>query len=557
MEKDNHLALTEQELSSVYDTTYNIIENLPHDAINELLGGNLNDIDQLINDIIIETNNVINNNVCGIKDFGSLDAFEHSFDESLKIQNYNYFKTTMLPNFIQGWRNIEWGNLIQLYPYSAYICSRDSGKSYEFCFAWPLFRLYRYRRPGYFQRDTHDNANSKETIIITHESTLGKEHLSKIKEEIELNDLLREHLLPEGKRNALGKEKIITKTGSSVSLRTLESFKRGRHVGGIIVDDFLDDSNLYSKEQREKAIVVFKTEISPMVNPIGGSLIVSGTPFHALDLYGDLKKDPTFKVFEYPCMDINGNILAVERHSFDFLMKKKKSLGSIMFSREYLVTPISDASTIFPYDYLMTSIIGMENISLAYNIESYPIKLKRVVVGVDFAISGNVGADSTVISVWGIDDSNNFYLVYIEQGQGWSHDEQVSRMLRIDASFKPNKIYVEDNGFQRIMGRMARQRGAKNIEGFTTDEKLKKDWMDGLPSLSAIFERGEIKIPYKEGWSKDMADLIFGQFNSIGFNPDSGKLQAISGHDDLVMSCFFCIHKLRTKKGLKVSFIEC
>ena len=51
-------------------------------------------------------------------------------DESLKVLSYNYFKTTMLPNFRQGWRNLEWGNMVQLYPNSAYLAARSHGKCF-------------------------------------------------------------------------------------------------------------------------------------------------------------------------------------------------------------------------------------------------------------------------------------------------------------------------------------------------------------------------------------------------------------------------------------------
>ena len=94
-------------------------------------------------------------------------------------------------------------------------------------------------------------------------------------------------------------------------------------------------------------------------------------------------------------------------------MTEKDSLGSLVFSREYLVVPISDDATIFPYDILMRSTIGMETIDLVENIDSYPIKLRKVVVGCDFAKSANVGADYTVYSVWGVDTMDNYYLLVI------------------------------------------------------------------------------------------------------------------------------------------------
>jgi hypothetical protein len=373
------LTLTQEELSNVYEVAGNIIDNLPPTAINELLGGDEDDLERLFDEILHYTNQVINNNAVKISNFGSLSNFEKSFDESLKIQSLNYFIATMLPNFTVGWRIIEWANLIQLHPYSAYLAARSHGKSFFYCFAAPLWYLWRYRKPGYFQRTSIDNKNSKDICIITNESSLGEIHLAKIVAEIKSNELLQEVLLPDGRD--LGKEKIVCKNDANIELRSFGSKAiRGLHVGRVFVDDFLDKSAIYSQKQRDKFLEVFNAEITSIVEP-GGSLIVSGTPLSQNDLYFSLKQDPRFKVFEYPSIDINGKLLSPDRFTFQELMNRKRSLGTIVFSREYMVTPISDASSIFPWEYLNTSTVGMENISLVDNIESYPIKMKRVVVG--------------------------------------------------------------------------------------------------------------------------------------------------------------------------------
>jgi phage terminase large subunit-like protein len=419
--------------------------------------------------------------------------------------------------------------------------------SFEMCQAWPLWRMYSYRRPNFLESDTRVNRNRKDTVIITNESKLGRLHLTKIADEIRMNDLIGERLRPDHTRE-LGKEKIECKNGATTDLRTFGSFIRGLHVGGVAVDDFLDKSCIYSKEQREKFKEVFRAEIQNIVEP-GGNLVVTGTPFHNDDLYADLKKDPQFKMFEYPGIFPDGKLLAPERFSYKHLMDLKISLGSIVFAREVLVTPVSDDSSLFPWDYLNTAFVGMENISLVENIESFPIKLERIEVGCDFAISGNVGADYCVFEVWGIDSNENYYLLHVWRKQGASHNEQVSMIARIDRAFRPNRITIESNGFQRIMGKLAEERGLTNIEEFITTSQNKKDLYEGLPSLSAMFERGQIKIPCKEGYSKDMALWLCGEFNSITINEDKGTLESSDQHDDGVMSGFIAITQLRQKSN--------
>lgn len=538
-----------------YKVVTDIIENLPDDALSELLGGYGWDIDRLFFNTIEEADKIINSERASI-DLSTIEylpKFQKAFDDTLKILSYNYFKTTTLQNFDMGWRNIEWGNLVQLNPWSSFRCSRGSGKSYEFCFAFPLWRLYRYRKPKVFQQETLDNRNSKETVLITNESKLARLHLSKIVQEIRSNDLLHSVLLPD-KIYDLGKDQIRTKNGAIIHLRSKDSAIRGLHVGAVIVDDFLDKSCIYSGEQREKFKQVFYGEILSIVEP-GGYLIVSGTPFFFTDLYYDIEKDKRFKSFVYPGIYPDGSILAPERHTFKYLMEMKESMGSLIFSREILCVPVSDSSTIFPWEYLERSYIGMDGIKLVDNIESYPIKMEKVVCGCDFAISGGIGADYSVFSVWGRGVDKKYYLIYVWRARGASHNEQISRMMFIDSAFKPNKFICENNNFQRILSALARERGLTNIEEFTTGSN-KKDLYEGLPSISALFERGEIKIPYGDEKSRNMAQWLCGEFNSVTFNQDSGKLESATEHDDGAMSTYFAIQDLRESGGtFKVSYI--
>lgn len=418
--------------------------------------------------------------------------------------------------------------------------------SHEWCFAYPTWKLYRYRKPSLSYKDTIDNKNSKDTVIITNEKRLGRLHLEKIHNEILDNDILREKLIGDNSTRDIGKDKIVCPANkATVDLRSFGSFIRGLHVGTVIIDDFLDKSVLYSLDQRNKFSEVFEAEIKSIVEPFG-NLIVSGTPFVQGDLYDKLKKDPMFKVFEYPAIYPDGTLLAEDRFTFEHLMNIKESIGSLIFSREYLVKPITDGASIFPWEYLKKSFVGMENTSLCTNISLFPIKLERVVVGCDFAISGNIGADYTVYTVWGRDNMKNYYLLHVWRKQGASHNEQVNKIVELDNNFKPNKIIAEKNGFQQILIELVKERGIQNIEPFQTTGFNKKDYKEGLPSLAVLFERGEIKIPYKaDGSTRETAEWLCGEFNSITFDPDRGKLESVSEHDDGAMSCFFAISDLR------------
>lgn len=551
--------LTKSEKRDIYTYVTDIINHLTPAAIAELMEGYENDVEELLYSMMRETHRIINVRTKTIdpETIDYLPNMEKVFDEVLKINSFNYFKISMLPNFEMSWRNIEWGNLAQMNRWSCFLCQRGSGKSHEFCFAFPLWRAWSYRMPRYGMQNTVANRNCKEIVIITNETRLGWRHLAKISDEISSNEFLQEVMMPADKSN-LGKEIIRTKNGSTIFLRSKDSFIRGLHVGTVVVDDLLDKSCLYSKEQREKYEEVFYAEIVNIVES-GGYLTVCGTPFHEKDLYHRIRKDPHFKTFIYPGIYPDGKLLAPDRYTLKEVLELRESLGSIVFSREHLVKPVSDQSSLFPWEYLNRAKEGMEHFTLVQNIESFPIKMERVVIGCDFAISGNIGADYSVFSVWGkAADNGKYYLLNIFRRKGMSHGNQVAQIVSMYNRFHPNVIIAENNGFQRIMIDMIKEKGVTNVEGFTTEANIKRDLYEGLPSLSAMFERGEIKIPYGNEESRNVFDWLCGEFNSITMHEDTGKLESTSDHDDGAMSTFFAVTNLREKKTLgsfKVHYI--
>ena len=108
-----------------------IIENLPPLALQELLSGCESDLDKLLSTIRGEVLRVTNlDKTLDVEKLEYLSNMERSMDLTLRKLSYNYFKTVCLPSFRQGWRNLEWGNLIQLYLRVALLASRSHGKSF-------------------------------------------------------------------------------------------------------------------------------------------------------------------------------------------------------------------------------------------------------------------------------------------------------------------------------------------------------------------------------------------------------------------------------------------
>jgi phage terminase large subunit-like protein len=234
----------------------------------------------------------------------------------------------------------------------------------------------------------------------------------------------------------------------------------------------------------------------------------------------------------------------------------KRQLGTPIFSREYLCKPITDAMSIFPYDYLNRAFVQTQDIKLAQRIEEFPIKFKKVVTGCDFAISGSIGADYTVYITMGIDDLERYWLINIWRKQGASHNEQIGALQMIKANLKPDLFVMESNNFQKVMVDLAKEHGIHNVEPYYTTGWNKKDQYNGLPSLSAMFERGQIKFPRGDEYSRAMTDIICSEFNSVTYNQDNSKLEAVGEHDDCALATFFCVSGFRTTAdALNINFL--
>lgn len=544
---DNQVPLTVSQLDDVYHIVDDMLDNLDEQSVNELTKGSAQDVEHILDILIDETASVIasKNNGLNTSSFGYLDKFSSSIEETLRCKSLNYFILSCLPDFILGWHNIEWSNLIQINRLLCILAARDHGKSYHFSFAYPIWQMYRYQGKGTpLNPVPKEFQMAREGLLVTNEFGLARHLLSIIKEEIEQNEILRARLMPDSKRDGWGAEKIVCKNGASLAIKSANSKIRGYHPTYIILDDFLNESSLYSQDQRDKYWNTFSGVLMPALSP-GGQMLIVGTPFFERDLYAQLKDSGKFKVYEYPAIFPDGTLLFPQRHTFNSLMEKKAILGSLIFSREILVKPISDAASIFPYDILRNSIKGQDSVDVVMNIDSSPRKYTKVVVGCDFAVSSNVGADYSVFTILGVDELGMLHIINCWRKKGANYGQQIAALKKINNDFRPDVMYAEDNGMQQIFIQMMEDANLP-VVGKTTNAVNKKSLYHGVPSLAVLFETGRVKFPYGTQRAKNLTDLYFGELNSITYIQDTGKLESVSQHDDCGMSLW---NAVRAAKG--------
>ena len=535
MKKDT--LLTKQQLDLIYYNVLDLFDNLNDEAVGQLFTGDEKDIDSLLDIVIDETASVLGFSSKkfdvpnGI--FNHVDKFSELFDEELRKYSLNYFITTTLPEFQLNWHHLEWGNLVQLYNRLSITAARDHGKSYFFSFAYALWKLYRYttqRNPKEVAYD--DYRLSKLGMIITNEFGLAKHLLSLIKSEIENNDILRKRLFPDKADGKWAETEINTRNGATLVIKSFGSKMRGFHPGYIVTDDFMNDSVLYSEEQRQKYITSFNSIVMNMLVP-KGQVINVGTPYSTKDLFAYLKSIPKiWRSFEYPAIFPDGKLLWEGRHNIHSIIEKKETQGSLIFSREILVKPVSNESTIFPWSILEKSFKPYKQ--LVPNAFAIRNKYKRIAIGCDFAISGSIAADYSVFTILGYTEDDKYELLNQYRFQGASYTQQLAKIVQLNTDFSPDVIIMETNGFQSIFAQQGREANLPVVDHTTTGLN-KKDLRTGLPGLSILFEQERFILPTGDEYSKNTVETLCIELSSITFT-DKGKLESANGHDDTAMS---------------------
>ena len=539
-----------------------IIDGMDDRGVLELCQGGAGDIDRVFEQLMTDTYRVMYTGDTNI-DFAPRypERLSTSIEETLRCKNLTYFITSVMPDFQLSWHHLEWGDLVHRHNKLGIEAARDHGKSYYFSNAYPAWQLYRYSRPKksiYSKRPSKSNSNRGYLFSFSLQQSVDLMEI--LKNTIESNDILKERLVPNNKTSGgWASTNILCKNGARLTCKGFGSSVRGAHPYWIVVDDGLKDNVIYSQLQRQKSIDYFHSVIMNMLVP-GGQIIVVGTPFHANDLYGDLKSksktatgsDKGWFMIEYPAIFPDGRILWPQRWSFSDLMEKRATQGNIIFSRENLCRPITNESSIFPLKVLERTLVGMDKYTLVNNVDDFPMKFSKVVVGCDFSISANVGADYTVFIVWGVTEDREMYLLHMYRDKGKTFHEQMQILKGINIRFRPHCMVLEQNTFQQIFVQESDKQGMPVIGHTTGIDKY--DLKTGWPGIAILMERGKMHIPVGNKYSEDMKDLIFSDLGSVAFT-DKG-LCSVAEHDDISSSIWLATlgaNKLFT--GFKYAFI--
>ena len=469
--------------------------------------------------------------VCIVRPVVEASAFSRaSLHEVFRRQDLAYFARDVLNMEISG-HHKEWSELVAKNTRLALNAPRDHGKSYFFSFAYAIWRLYYGWIPPLPNESFKSIPRRSLGYIFSSSQENAIKFVEQVKVELESNPKLQ-HLVPANKRDSTwSKTEIVCGNGATLRAKGWGNAVRGGHPGWVVCDDVLGEENLYSEIQRQKQIDYFYSAVTPMVIP-GGSIVVIGTPFHQEDLYADLEKNREYFFKRYSAINKDGTALWPTRYSRPMLDQKKREVGSTRFTREYLCVPISDTNSLFPETMVRENF--RDDLSLVTDM-TQALRAEYVIYsGVDLALSSTIGADYTVITTIGVDKQKNRRIFDIRRFKGRSMTDQLHEIEDVYRTYRPAKIYVEDNQFQRVFADALVRNTDLPVEGFTTTAHNKNSLERGVPSLQILFENKKFMIPRKTERDRRITDDLLHELRC--FTYVNGKLQGLGAHDDTVMS---------------------
>lgn len=439
---------------------------------------------------------------------------------------------------------LAWDEMISKHRRIAVNAARDHSKSTFFSYAYPIWRAW--SEPGVeiylFSKTLEQAAEFLDIIVYGRENLLGMTDIP------ELADLVPE--MDEAKRNPrvrLTRTDVRLRNGSRIRALGYGKAIRGRHPKYIVLDDPLNDEDMYSELTRKKNIDYFKSAIVNMAKRDGQVCIV-GTPYHMADLYGWLRKNPVYAFRRFPGI-FKDRRSGVERALFPWrwpledLKSKRQEIGSVAFAREILCEPITDDLSVFP-SYLFPPLHD-KTLSLRPTLATLKARGWATYMGVDIARSASVGADYFVIFVLAKDNEGMQYIVDIQRSRGLPFRKQLGLIAAAAQRYQPGLVFIESNAMQQVYTDEMRRASDIPVKEFVTTAQNKYPLDKGVPGLRIVMENEKLVIPYADdGYTREIIDTWEAEATQFGFI--DGKLQGIGEHDDTVMAWWFATEALRT-----------
>ena len=336
--------------------------------------------------------------------------------------------------------------------------------------------------------------------------------------------------------------------GSRVRGAVIGGALEGPHVHLLILDDVLEE---FPRLNDEKIINYLNRVVLPMRLPKSQIMLI-GTQKRINDVTAYVKENPYWDCIWHPAITKKGKPRWPEYWTHERLEEERLSMGTRAFESEYMLNPIDPDSAVIPWSVLEPCLNNdLEMISGAVNDWI-------TVMGVDLAVGFDTQHDETAYCVVAYNPKTEQRKVLHQwngkvQGEGASWlKEQVTNISKIAGIYKPEKIMVESNGFQRLVAHAARDVERLPIATHNTGNERNHAQI-GIPGIAVAMEKGLYEIPFgataKENSRPGTRDLVRGLMQLMW--DGKGKLE---GHvSDAVISLWMCELAIEERERKKLN----
>lgn len=342
---------------------------------------------------------------------------------------------------------------------------------------------------------------------------ISRSFLSEIKAQLEQSQL--KYLFGDFQSARWNADEIIVKQRTrplkepTVATTGVEAETTGGHYDIIILDDLMGLQNSKTPEQREK-VKKFRRSMINLLEP-GGLLIEIGTRWHLDDTFSEIfekemryynvmvkkvvepGKDgrPTLifpKHFAKKFDDVRKDWTVVDDPTcMDYVDHLKASMPLDEFSAQYLNQPFSSENQLFKPEMFKYWTQRPEGLYVG--------------MAVDLAISEARTADSTAITVLGMDKDWKLYVLDYLKGQ-WRPSDVVKNVFDMHARWKPHTTGMEVNGFQKTLKLACEEEMRKRKKYFSIEEIKtgpERSKAERIKTLEPFYRAGNI---FHASWMK-------------------------------------------------------
>lgn len=348
---------------------------------------------------------------------------------------------------------------------------------------------------------------NRDVRILIANATLGnsQKFLGEVKNHLRKNPILKE--LYGGEQGFFDKslkwnEDEIEVLGRSLGAREPTVTAAGvggnlvsQHYNLIIADDLMNLDNSATRYQVDKVIDWWKRAFSLL--DYDGEMIVIGTRWSYYDLYSYIEDKLSEKTDIYirGAYKEDGSEYFPELLNAAKLKELREMQGSYIFSSFYLNNPVDEESALIKHDQIRYWGEG-EDYQLPKHYNNFIV--------CDPAISQEVGADESSISVVSVDSENDWYVRETRSGQ-WTVGELIEQLFSAYTQWKPMSMSIETIGQgQALLSPIYDEENRRNIYLPLTEIKSRPRVTKEMrirAILQPRFERGKVYI------RRDMIEL--------------------------------------------------